>query len=326
MKKRFLSISAVLGTSFLLLTGFDNAATPESIFQDSISAMQNISSFDMNAALDMIFNIEMITGSGEDAIPTNIGTEISGNFGMKVAEDSGMAMNINMDVAAMGVTESVSMEMYGMPNGEMYDLYTYDSESDMWLYEQGLQSEVQPGINEIMDSFKAQDAQENGMLEEFSGLDFVLSDELVTVNGISCYELKATMDSSALGENGNSIMDLFSQYAMTEENELMSEYMMNGFYADLTYYVAADTKLPVQILMDMSQTDMSAYAELMNDSIAQQMGDASSAESAEISVNVSLNPCTITLNMDFNNTPSITVPEEAILAVQNGETEVSSVN
>ena len=55
--------------------------------------------------------------------------------------------------------------------------------------------------------------------------------------------------------------------------------MMNGFYADLTYYVAADTKLPVQILMDMSQTDMSAYAELMNDSIAQQMGDASSAES-----------------------------------------------
>ena len=93
MKKRFLSISAVLGTSFLLLTGFDNAATPESIFQDSISAMQNISSFDMNAALDMIFNIEMITGSGEDAIPTNIGTGISGNFGMKVAEDSGMAMN-----------------------------------------------------------------------------------------------------------------------------------------------------------------------------------------------------------------------------------------
>ena len=106
MKKRFLSISAVLGTSFLLLTGFDNAATPESIFQDSISAMQNISSLDMNRfELIMIFNIEMITGSGEDAIPTNIGTGISGNFGMKVAEDSGMAMNINMDVAAMGVTE-----------------------------------------------------------------------------------------------------------------------------------------------------------------------------------------------------------------------------
>ena len=68
MKKRFLSLSAMLGTSFLLLTGFDSAVTPESIMQDSMAAMQNVSSFDIDAGFDMVLNIEMITGSGEEDV------------------------------------------------------------------------------------------------------------------------------------------------------------------------------------------------------------------------------------------------------------------
>lgn len=324
MKKRFLSLSAILGTSFLMLTGFDSAATPESILQDSLAAMQNVSSFDFDTAFDMVFNIEMLTGTGEDAIPTNIGTGISGNFRMQIAEDRGMAMNINMDVATMGMTESASMEMYGTPNGDIYDLYSYDSDSGIWVYEQGDSLEVQSQIDTIMEAFKSEDY---GLTEDqLFGLDFVLSDELVTVNGISCYELKATMDGSIFGEEGNPMMDLFEQSGMSEDDQLIFDYMLNGLYADLAYYVAADTKLPVQIVMDMSQTDMSAYADLMNDSLSQQMGDDSGAESVETSVNVSLNPCTFTVNMNFNNIPSITVPEEAILAVQNSEPEVSSVN
>ena len=116
MKKRFLSLSAILGTSFLLLTGFDSAVTPESIMQDSMAAMQNVSSFDIDAGFDMVLNIEMITGSGEDAVPTSIGTGIGGNFGMKISEDMGMAMNMGMDVSAMGVTESMEMDMYAVPS------------------------------------------------------------------------------------------------------------------------------------------------------------------------------------------------------------------
>ncbi|MDO4454094.1 MAG: hypothetical protein Q4B90_06335 [Eubacteriales bacterium] len=325
MKKRFLSLSAILGTSFLLLTGFDSAVTPESIMQDSMAAMQNVSSFDINAGFDMVLNIEMITGSGEDAVPTSIGTGIGGNFGMKISEDRGMAMNIAMDVAAMGMTESVNMDMYAVPNAEAYDLYSYDSESGMWMYEQALASEVQQTINEIMNTFTA--VQGAGMSEEqLSGLDFVLSDELVTVNGVSCYELKTTVDSSDVAGNEDQIMDLFGQSGMMTGDQEMYDSMMNGLHADLTYYVDADTKMPVQITMDMSQTDMSAYANMMKDSLEQEMNDASEAEPVETSVNVSLDPCMFTINLSFNNTPSITVPEEAIQGVQAGESEVSSLN
>ena len=121
-------------------------------------------------------------------------------------------------------------------------------------------------------------------------------------------------------------MDLFGQSGMLTGDQEMYDSMMNGLHADLTYYVAADTKMPVQIIMDMSQTDMSAYADMMNDSLAQQMEGASEAEPVETSVNVSIDPCMVTINMSFNNTPSITVPEEAIQGVQESESEVSSVN
>ena len=87
--------------------------------------------------------------------------------------------------------------------------------------------------------------------------------------------------------------------------------MLSGLYADLTYYVDIATSLPVQMTVDLSKTDMSIFGEMMKQSMA--IG-ATSDSDTETSVTVTAEPCMITVNLDMNSIPTVTVPAEALAA------------
>lgn len=320
MKKRMLSLSAILGMSFLLLTGFDRAVTPERILEDSAAAIQNISSLDFNTNFDVVLNIEMITGSGEDSISTNIGTGISGNMAFQASEDQGFGMQMDLNISAMGSSQTNSMQMYSVPNGDTYDLYSYDSDSNIWTYEESSAPEMQDSLDMIMGSFtSASDVQgDSSSSFDMSAFDFTLSDQPVTVNGVSCYELKSTIDSSSFAEDEAALIDLLQQSGIAEDQQMLLYYVLNGLYADLSYYVAVDTNLPVQMTIDLSQSDLSAYAQLMEESLAQET--SSSSDTVATSFQVSMDPCLITMDFEANNTPTIEVPAEALAAKEAAQT------
>lgn len=321
MKKRMLSLTAVLGTSFLLLTGFDSDVTPEKILEDMNAAMGNLedlSSFGLDANVDLVLNIEMVTKSGETSIPMNMGIGVSGNIGLQLAEDKSIGLQANINTSYIGAIENASAEIYLVPSGDIYEVYSYESDYGEWTYESVSMDEIQEGLDMIMESFNAidqigedSDTDSISISSDFSDMEFTLSEEPVTVNGVSCYELKTAVDSSMFAENEDALIDLILQSGMAEDEQLMVYYMLSGLYADLTYYVDIATSLPVQMTVDLSKTDMSIFGEMMKQSMA--IG-ATSDSDTETSVTVTAEPCMITVNLDMNSIPTVTVPAEALAA------------
>ena len=344
MKKRMLALSAVLGTSLMLLTGFDSEVTPEKMMEDMAVAMEDVTasvaetgkfpSMCLDADLDLVLNIEMITKSGDNSIPMNMGMGISGNIAMQLGEDQSIGVQANIDVSYVGSVESTSVQMYCVPDGENgYDTYAYDSDYDEWIYEAISAEEYMEGISSITEAMtmleETEEAAAEGALQEASPseslsipsdvLSFTLSDEPVTVNGISCYELKTSMDSSLFAENEDELIDIIMAADLAEDEQLMVYYLLNGFYADLTYYIDIETNLPVQMIVDMSQTDLSMFEDMLKESMALDTSDSQT----EISVSVSMDPCTVTVNLDLNGVPTVTVPAEALAAKQLATAPVS---
>lgn len=312
MKKRMLALSSILGMSFMLLTGFDSSVTPETILENASAAISNASSLDFNMGLDFLLNMEMLTRSGEDTIPLNVGMGISGNIEFQAAQDQSFATLMNLSMISMGTSEQLSNSIYLVPNEDGYDSYTYDSNIGTWSY----QFEESSDTQEILDQLKGllsgdlpdDFSDSSSDLSDLSSyVEFTLSDQPVTVNGVSCYELTSTIDGSLFSENQQLIDTLFSMQDMDETSMLLVYYMLDGINIDISYYVAVDTNLPVQVLVDFSETDLSILSQLIELSMSLE-----SDSSAETSFDFSLDSALITINIDTDNLPTVTVPQEAL--------------
>ena len=312
MKKRMLALSSILGMSFMLLTGFDSSVTPETILENASAAISNASSLDFNMGLDFLLNMEMLTRSGEDTIPLNVGMGISGNIEFQAAQDQSFATLMNLSMISMGTSEQLSNSIYLVPNENGYDSQTYDSNIGTWSY----QFEESSDTQEILDQLKGllsgdlpdDFSDSSSDLSDLSSyVEFTLSDQPVTVNGVSCYELTSTIDGSLFSENQQLIDTLFSMQDMDETSMLLVYYMLDGINIDISYYVAVDTNLPVQVLVDFSETDLSILSQLIELSMSLE-----SDSSAETSFDFSLDSALITINIDTDNLPTVTVPQEAL--------------
>ncbi len=312
MKKRMLALSSILGMSFMLLTGFDSSVTPETILENASAAISNASSLDFNMGLDFLLNMEMLTRSGEDTIPLNVGMGISGNIEFQAAQDQSFATLMNLSMISMGTSEQLSNSIYLVPNEDGYDSYTYDSNIGTWSYQFEESSDTQETLDQLKgllsgdlpDDF----SDSSSDLSDLSSyVEFTLSDQPVTVNGVSCYELTSTIDGSLFSENQQLIDTLFSMQDMDETSMLLVYYMLDGINIDISYYVAVDTNLPVQVLVDFSETDLSILSQLIELSMSLE-----SDSSAETSFDFSLDSALITINIDTDNLPTVTVPQEAL--------------
>lgn len=312
MKKRMLALSSILGMSFMLLTGFDSSVTPETILENASAAISNASSLDFNMGLDFLLNMEMLTRSGEDTIPLNVGMGISGNIEFQAAQDQSFATLMNLSMISMGTSEQLSNSIYLVPNEDGYDSYTYDSNIGTWSYQFEESSDTQETLDQLKgllsgdlpDDF----SDSSSDLSDLSSyVEFTLSDQPVTVNGVSCYELTSTIDGSLFSENQQLIDTLFSMQDMDETSMLLVYYMLDGINIDISYYVAVDTNLPVQVLVDFSETNLSILSQLIELSMSLE-----SDSSAETSFDFSLDSALITINIDTDNLPTVTVPQEAL--------------
>ena len=312
MKKRMLALSSILGMSFMLLTGFDSSVTPETILENASAAISNASSLDFNMGLDFLLNMEMLTRSGEDTIPLNVGMGISGNIEFQAVQDQSFATLMNLSMISMGTSEQLSNSIYLVPNEDGYDSYTYDSNIGTWSYQFEESSDTQETLDQLKgllsgdlpDDF----SDSSSDLSDLSSyVEFTLSDQPVTVNGVSCYELTSTIDGSLFSENQQLIDTLFSMQDMDETSMLLVYYMLDGINIDISYYVAVDTNLPVQVLVDFSETDLSILSQLIELSMSLE-----SDSSAETSFDFSLDSALITINIDTDNLPTVTVPQEAL--------------
>lgn len=314
MKKRMLALSSILGMSFMLLTGFDSSVTPETILENASAAISNASSLNFNMDLDFLLNMEMLTRSGEDTVPLNVGMGISGNIEFQAAQDQSFATLMNLSMISMGTSEQLSNSIYLVPNEDGYDSYTYDSNIGTWSYQFEESSDTQETLDQLKgllsgdlpDDF----SDSSSDLSDLSSyVEFTLSDQPVTVNGVSCYELTSTIDGSLFSENQQLIDTLFSMQDMDETSMLLVYYMLDGINIDISYYVAVDTNLPVQVLVDFSETDLSILSQLIELSMSLE-----SDSSSETSFDFSLDSALITINIDTDNLPTVTVPQEALNA------------
>lgn len=322
MKKRLLALSSILGTSFLLLTGFDSSVTPESIIEDASAAISEVSSLDLDIDLDFLLNMEMLTGSGDNVVPLSMGIGMTAGMQMQVAEDDSFALLVEGNIVAMGSADEMNQSVYLVPSGSGYDCYTYNSDYDTWSYTFDSSTDTRETIDMLKGLLSGELTDElyssSPELAELSGLsselEYTLSSQPVTVNGVSCYELKSEIDGSFFSENPQLLDTLFSAEDIDETGLLMVYLMLDGVSVDVSCYVAVDTSLPVQMTVDFSDTDLSTLSQILELYMLQD-----SDSSAQTSFDFSMDSAVITINIDANNTPTVTVPSEALLAKEQAQ-------
>ena len=323
MKKRLLALSGVLCLSFVLLTGFDNAPTAETILEDAATALSTASSLDFKTDVNFLINIDIVTGSGENAVPMSLGMGLNGGFNWQFAADQGFGLQMDLNVAMLGNAQSYSMQAYAVPNGDSYDTYEYDSELDTWTHGSSESSEIQEQMDMLKEILSGDSSQlpEDASVPSISmqDIEFTLSDQPVMVNGVSCYELKAVIEGSEILQVEDLLSDLFAQEGSLYEEQLLTYYILNGLYADISYYIAEDTNMPVQMLVDFSNTDLSAFSDILKESMG-----LDSDSSTEMSVDISINKALTTLNIETDNLETIELPSEALQSENTEDMDITS--
>lgn len=299
MKKKILFCLATLGAASMLF-GFDSAETADSLLEK----MQTASSSAEGATMDMDFNMNVGINVGDGTTTSTLNMAATGGFDIAVNMDPvAMSMDGSMSLSAMGTNETVTMKMYGVTdeNGK-FDTYVYSEDSSTgesgWEHE----SSVIGNMAELM----AQDVD----LSEY-GMDFELAPEAADVDGTECYLLTAVLDSESLNTLMNKSAELTGEDISSDEDVAMVLSMLDGIQIKLEYYVDAATYLPVKFHLDLNDSDMTA--------INQYAAMAFGAMEEGSSVTIDLNDISFDATMVYGAANDITVPEEALAAVESGE-------
>lgn len=309
MKKNLVLGLATLSAASMLC-GFDSAETADSILNKMQEASTAATGVDMN--MDMDVDVSVNIGDGETT--STLAIAMNGDLDIKAAMNPlAMAMEGNISLSALGQGEDITIKMYGITNEENeFETYVYTEDSvsgeSGWVYDS---EDLDFDFDELMQMSASVDAAE---LAEW-GLVFELAPEAVDVNGTECYLLTATIDSTTISTVLNKASELAEEDLSEDDDVATVLALLEGLKMNISYSVDAATYLPIAVHVDFNGTDLTTANELV-----QSMLNADSS-TAGTSVEILLNNVSVDITTAYGEIDEITVPQEAIDAVANGNAE-----
>ncbi len=312
MKKKLLVGLFTLGAASMLC-GFDSAETVDTV----MTKMQEASTSATSVCMDMGMNCDIAVNIGDGTTTSTIAILMDGAFDVDATVDPlAMAMEGSMNLSTFGETQAIDMKMYGVTNEEgAFDMYIYTSDSSTgeseWAYD------TMEGMEELMaaeaTAFTAADYAEYGLV-------FELASEAADVDGTECYEISAVIDSATLSTMMTKLAETTGEDLTADESVAQAMALLDGMSMKLVYYVDATTFLPVKMHIDMNDWDTTMLNQLLTASMATTAEDGTTDTST--TAELVINDISIDVTTAYDTvTEAITVPEEAIAAVEAGEAE-----
>ena len=306
MKMHNVAAALLLGAaSFMMLSGFDSAATAEDVLNkyEEVSSSAQEFNADMTMAADISLAVE------EYGMSLDI--TASGNLDMAYTMDPlAMGMQGQVAVGFMGQNVDTNLQFFMVPeeDGSMVT-YVYTEEEDeegqkvgSWQ-KSGVEGENYQKLVEMLKNTKV----------DFSELPvtFELAEAPVDVNGTECYQLTTALtwdDVVALIEYAVSKVDeeTASQLPPTEELAQLSPYT-EGLVLNLEMDVDTQTYQPARFYMDAAGSDWDTLSTVL----AAAMG-MTDEEGNPMAVNLTVSSLYAECLYDFSTPVSIVVPQEAI--------------
>lgn len=253
----------------------------ENPIEESLKRMAEVDSMRMMMVMNMDMSFE---ADGESEAIESVTT-----MDMACINDP---LKIQMEmVVDMGEAGSQSMSIYGdVDENGNYMMYMFDGTA--WMAQQ---------VGEIdLEAYNAQSSME-AQIGDTSGYVLEGTEKL---NGTEVYKYSYTMTGDEMKESlsDTGALDSVSSLGLTESDVYG---MLDGLGDIVTYmYVDAETYLPVQYEMDMTDVMDALYAAIL---------DAMGEQAEGLSMSVSKMEMTMTCS-DFNAVSDITVPAEALSA------------
>ncbi len=304
MKKNILFGILLLSVSWLLM-GFDSSETAESVLEKSEEAMQGVQ--DLSAGLDLDLDADFEIGDG--TITSDISLLLNAEFTMDMTLDPfALRLEGTYDFSALGTGEPGLVRIYVVPDGEDMMIYLYyqedtsedaDDSSGTWFYSKDDTTNWTGGI--LTDGTLTTGSSGG------NALGYTLTPEAVEYNGCECYELSTTLDASTLTD----LLDI-------EDNETVSLVLsfLDGIRLTLDYYVDTATCQPAGFHMDLDDSDLTSLNALLQTFLS-----GFDSEDAETSAALILNKSSLDLPITCGDVNPISVPQEALDAVESGEAE-----
>ena len=229
MKKRILLVLCICMVTILAITGCKSATTA-SILKDMVEKTKDIKSTDMN--IKMVMDIE----SAESGTTQNMKFDIDMNAQTTVDPEV-CKIDGNMNMSFLNMNQSRGMKVYSVKEQDgSYTNYTFIDGQKAWSKAKA--NVNTDGMSELAD-FKS-----------FEGVfdNFQLADGTTDINNISCYKLTGTIE----GENLSKILGSVKSLANT-----LKEGDLSGIKANVDFYVNAKDMTPVQVKVDLKDSDLS---------------------------------------------------------------------
>lgn len=259
-----LGITAVMAAG--LLSGCGKKATPENLLRDMQKRAEKTESALLN------FKMEMAMGDGTNDVSLGMDMNMETTTEPEASHGKG-TVSINMS----GMDFSVETEMYSVQEDGEY--VTYTMTEDQWTREVTDDGEMTGEVDSIADN-----------VEEYAD-QFVLAEDLVTVNDKECFELTGELDG-----------DLFSEMMQTDMTDSLAGYgideeTLSDMVFPCTIDIYKDSILPARLYFDMTES----MAPMLEDS------------------GVTISQCYVDMTfMEYDTVEEITVPEEVAASAADG--------
>lgn len=312
MKKRVLTGVLVLGAA-TMLCGFDSAETADSVLDKMQEASSTQTDMTMGMAMNVDVAVNMDDGENTASLPITLTADLDI---AATTEPLAMQMEGNVKMSALTQDESITMKMYGVTNDEgAFETYIYQDDATTgeagWVYG----SDDSINYAELMEQSKSMAANASDLTEY--GLTFELAPEAADFEGTECYLLTTTVDTEALNTILNKSSELTGQDLTADENVAMVLAMLDGLRVNISYYVSTADYMPVGIHIDMNDSDLTTLTSVIEGLFAGAAEDGAATTSVELV----LNDVSIDASTTYGDIEPITVPEEAIAAVESGEAQ-----
>ncbi len=321
MKKKVLFILPALG-AVSMLCGFDSAETAGSILEKVSENSASLESTASNFTLDCDISINI--GDGETT--TTIAVLADADFDIQAIMDP-FAASVDgaVTLSTFGVDEEIKAKTYIISNEETVDTYAYteDSASDeegegTWTY-----SSVPADEYDLQSLLDLSSSIDYSQMEEL-GLTYELADEAADYDGTECYLLSAVIDSSNLRTVIDKTEELVGAEAseelgLDEETVSLIEELLGGLKINIEYYIDTATYLPVALIIDLNDTDLTTINTYVT-AFAAGYFDSEDSDTTT-TVDLVINNLSMTWAFTDEDVEAITVPAEALEAVASGEAE-----
>jgi outer membrane lipoprotein-sorting protein len=230
MKKRILLVLCICMISILAITGCGSTST-ESILEQMTEKTKDVKSSDINIKMVMDFD------SSESGTKQNMKVDLDMNA-QTTLDPEVCKIDGKMNMSLLGMNQSVGMKAYTVKEGsDSYTTYMLVDGQKSW-------SKTKSTINTDGMSQLADFKSFEGMFANFQ-----LVDEKTDINGVSCYKISGSISGNDLSKMLGSVKSLAS--TLKEEN-------LSGVKANVDFYVNAKDMTPVQVKVDLKDSDLSS--------------------------------------------------------------------